>query len=116
MKKTVFTAIGLLIVSALILDTAFPEDKTNENIAKTSQETPEGMEIRQVNDNPGYKLLLPKGTAIRKEGDLRVIEGAGEYAARKSAEFDERLNKMSADIETLRQEINQIKKAIEQNR
>ena len=105
MAKTAYTAAILLVILAIFFSIAYAASDQNTEVL------PEGMEERSVGNTPGYKVVLPKGTTIRKEGDLRIIESSGEYAARRFAEYDEQLAKMNAEVEALKQEVGEIKKA-----
>jgi hypothetical protein len=109
MTKITFGATASLIICLLSFTPASAANDNPEN------DLPEGMELRSIDSKPGYKVVVPKGTTISKVGDLRVIEGSGEYAARKLAEFDERFVQMSAEIEALKQELDQVKKDIGKN-
>jgi hypothetical protein len=79
-------------------------------------QVPTGMELQQVGKKPAYKIVLPKGTAIRREGDLRIVEGTGEYASRKFVEYDDLLDKMNTEIASLREDVEEIKKALSEMR
>ncbi|MCX5694739.1 MAG: hypothetical protein NT014_06450 [Candidatus Omnitrophica bacterium] len=114
MTKIAFTAAVLLAISAILFSMAYAENDENVSLTQTDKELPEGMEVRHIDNKPGYKVVVPKGTSISKVGDLRVIEGPGEYTARKSVEYDERLTKMNSDIESLRKEIDEIKDTLSQ--
>jgi hypothetical protein len=100
MAKTALVIAGLLVISALFYSRTFAQDT----------DLPEGMEVQQTGNNPGFKLLLPKGTTIKKVGDLKVIEGSGEYAARVLEEYGQRLDQVESDIASLRRDIEGIKK------
>lgn len=108
MRKTSFFAFGLWVICVLFSGILYAENNDPGN------NLPDGMEMREV--EPGYKLILPKGATIQKKGDLRVVEGSGEYAARKLAESDERFAKIEADIQALRKDIDEIKKMVGQTR
>jgi len=75
-------------------------------------QVPTGMELQQVGKKPAYKIVLPKGTGIRREGDLRIVEGTGEYASRKFVEYDDLLDKMNVEIASLRKDVEEIKKTV----
>ncbi|MDD5130351.1 MAG: hypothetical protein PHS66_04820 [Candidatus Omnitrophica bacterium] len=114
MAKFIFAAAALLACSFISFNIISADEDGNAASIQTDKDLPEGMELRNVTNTPGYKVVLPKGTNISRQGDLRVIEGAGEYAARRLAEFEEQLTKMNSDIESLRKEIDQIKEALAQ--
>ena len=68
-----------------------------------------GMELKKVGD---AHVLVPEGSELRREGDLLVVEGAGEYSARKFKDVDERFGEMESELEALRAEMAGIKKEI----
>jgi peptidoglycan hydrolase CwlO-like protein len=112
MSKTVWAIAELLAISAILINTAYADSNRNANSAQPDANLPEGMEIQQIDNNPGFKLVVPKGTTIRKVGDLKVIEGAGEYTARRLEGYDQRLSQIESDIESLRKDIEEIKNTI----
>ncbi len=101
MRKTAFLTAGCWVICVLFSGLLYAGNNDPGN------NLPDGMEIREV--EPGYKLVLPKGATIQKKGDLRVIEGPGEYAARKFTEYDQQLAQLQEQIEELKKEIAQIK-------
>lgn len=110
MRKIYFFAAVLILSCTALLSIAYTGENTDS--AQEAGGLPAGMEQRSVSNNPGYKIVVPKGTTISKVGDLRVIESSGEYAARKLAEFEQQLGEMNAEIDSLRQEISEIKKKV----
>jgi len=90
------------------------QNDDDQNVYKT--QVPPGMELQQVGKKPSYRVVLPKGTEIQREGDLRIIEGPGEYSARKFVEYDARLDKMKAEIELLREEIAAVRNEIAESK
>jgi|GEM_PF-4794969 len=82
------------------------DDKEEPNNRQLSP----GMTVQKMGNKDAYKSVLPEGTVIRREGDVRVIEGVGEYAARRFVEYDARLAEMSADIKSLREEVANLRK------
>ena len=75
-------------------------------------QVPTGMEVLRAGSKPGYKIVLPKGSAIRRAGDVRVLEGTGEYAARKFTEYDAIIAEMNDDIAALRKDVDELKNAV----
>ncbi len=106
MKKTTFLAAGLWVICILFSGILYAENNSPDNNLSG------GMEVQEV--EPGYKLLLPKGTMIQKKGDLRVVEGPGEYAARRFEEYDAQIAEINRKIETLQKKIEEIKNANQQ--
>ena len=64
------------------------EDKKSEEV-----NTYPGMEIKKVGD---VNVLIPKGSKLRHENDLLVIESTDEYAAPRFIEVDKRLDALEA--------------------
>ena len=75
-----------------------------------------GMTVQKMGNKDAYKSILPDGTMIRRQGDVRVIEGVGEYAARRFLEYDARLAGMSAEIKSLREEVAGLRKDIAESK
>ena len=108
MSKMAYYVLATMLVSFV---TPIDAQVENETDAYKTQ-VPPGMELQQVGKRSGYRVVLPKGTTIRREADIRIIEGTGEYASRKFLEYDALLDKMNADIEALRKDVEDIKKAV----
>jgi hypothetical protein len=70
---------------------------------------PPGMMMENIG---GSNVLVPQGTRIRREGDLRIVEGTGEYAARKFLDIDAHLKRIDSELEALRKEMEELKKSI----
>jgi hypothetical protein len=100
MGKITFLAAGLWVICILSSGILYAENSPDNNLS-------DGMEVQEV--EPGYKLLLPKGTVIQKKGDLRVVEGPGEYAARRFEEYDAQIAEINRKIETLQKKVEEIK-------
>lgn len=97
MKRTSFFI--LIFISALSTVPIAAEDK--------EKEVPVGMELVLIKDN--YKLLIPKGAKIRKEGAVFIIENIDEYVARRFHDIEGRIVKIEAKEEGLKKEIEQLK-------
>lgn len=106
MGKTAFLTAGLWVTCILFSGILYAENNNPDNNLS------DGMEMREV--EPGYKLLLPKGAVIQKKGDLRVVEGPGEYAARRFEEYDAQIAEINRKIEALQKKIEEIKNANQQ--
>ena len=59
-----------------------------------AEKPPAGMEYKKIGD---ARVLVPKGTRIRKEGDLNVVEDISEYSSRRFVDIDGRLDKAESD-------------------
>jgi len=89
----------LIFISALSTVSIAAEDK--------EKEVPVGMELVLIKDN--YKLLIPKGAKIRKEGAVFIIENIDEYVARRFHDMEGRIAKIEAEEKGLKKEIEQLK-------
>jgi hypothetical protein len=116
MKKKLRKTIIMVFLACLPVLPGYAAEQNEEekNVYKT--QVPPGLERQRVGNKDAYRVVLPKGTLIRREADIRIIEGTGEYAARRFLEYDARLEKMSADIELLRKEIVQMRKEIAESK
>jgi hypothetical protein len=97
MKRISFFILILILVFSTVLIAA--EDK--------NKEVPVGMELVLIKDN--YKLLVPKGAKIRKEGAVFILENIDEYVARRFYDMEERIVRIEAKEEGLKKEIEQLK-------
>jgi len=66
-----------------------------------------GMEIKKVGD---VNVLMAKGSKLRHENDLLVIESAEEYVSPKLIEMDKRLSGLEIRQKILENEMEQLKK------
>lgn len=94
---------------AIAASCAFADDE-EKGAYKT--QVPPGMELKKVGNKDSYRVVVPKGTSFRREGDLRIIEGSGEYVSRAFLDYDARLEKMTAEIESLKKEVEDLKTSI----
>lgn len=104
-------AIAASLSFAPVRGAAADDDADSESGAYDTQ-VPPGMELQQIGNKSSYKVVVPKGSSLRREGDLRIVEGTAEYAARKFVDYDAQLEKMAADIAALRSDVDDIKKAL----
>ena len=112
MKKAAYLIVAVMTIFFTAPLSAQVDNE--EDVYKTR--VPPGMELQQPGKKTAYKVILPAGTAIRREGDVRIIEGSGEYAARKFVEYDALLAKMDGDIAALRKDVDEIKKTVSEMR
>ena len=112
MPRSAYLIMAIIAISFAAPVRAQVDDE--EEAYKTK--VPVGMEAQQVGKKPAYKVVLPKGTALRREGDLRIVEGTGEYASRKFVAYDAMLDKMNAEIAALRKDLEELKKSISEMR
>ncbi len=97
-----------IILTAVLISLHCPAFSEPEN--KTQyEEWPAGMTLKKVG---GTNVVVPEGTRVRREGDLRIVEGTGEYAARKFVDIDNRFKKIDSEISELRKETEDIKKIL----
>jgi hypothetical protein len=74
------------------------------------RDVPAGMEILKVGD---ARVLVPKGTQVRKAGDMNVVEDISEYSSRKFVEIDGRFERIEEEIKGIKLDIGKIKEMIE---
>lgn len=77
---------------------------------------PPGMTISKVGN---FYVLTAKDTNVRHEGNFGQIispEGPEEFSARKLIDVDERFKKDEAEIEALKKDVAELKKAVNVNR
>ena len=101
MRKCIF----FLLVSILIFYSFHSIAKEDKK-----EEIPAGMEIIQVGD--GQRLYVPKGTKTRKVGAQLILEDNSEYVAKRFSEIEDYIKTLQANIEELKNEIGQLRKAI----
>jgi hypothetical protein len=63
---------------------------------------PAGMEIIKIGDT---SVVVPKGTRIRKEGDLNVVEDISEYASRRFVDVEDRFERIEANHDKLKRSV-----------
>jgi len=68
-----------------------------------------GMQETKIGD---ARVVTPQGAKIYKIGDLQVLEGAGEYTARRLLAMEERLDKIENENLNLRKELDALKEEI----
>ena len=102
-----------LVLAALILFLAAGAGALAEE-EKDARDTqvPPGMELKQVGSKASYRVVVPKGTSFRRQGDLRIVEGSGEYISRALLDYDARLNRMDSAIEAIKKDVEEIKNSI----
>jgi len=116
MKTIFFSFLIVLLPLAVFAQNASQQASQDVSEAEEKQPTyeeyspdavPEGMEVVSVTG--GYKLIVPKGSKLRKVGAQIIVEGQKEYMSRNFEEMGKRLDEMTATIEELKEEINEIK-------
>jgi hypothetical protein len=75
-----------------------------------------GMTLKRMGNKDAYRSVLPDGTQIRYEGDVRVIEGVGEYTARRFLDYDKRLAELSAELKSMREELSGLRKEMSESK
>lgn len=117
LTATLFPCVTLLALLAIgLLAQALPagaQDDGSDTEADTyDTKVPPGMELKQLGSKPSVRAVLPIGSTIRKQGDVRIIEGSGEYASRKFIAYDARFDKVDAELNALRTEMEEMQSAI----
>ena len=102
MRKIHLFLILIFVFSAVFIIIAKAEEK---------EEVPPGMEIIEIGN---VRHIVPKGTKIRKDGGVITLEGHNEYMARRFSDIEERLAEVEAKEERLREEVEQLKKVLDE--
>ncbi len=92
----------------------YSQEKEDETIKKIK--IPPGMTITKVGN---FYVLTAKDTNVRREGNFGQIitpEGPEEFSARKMMDVDERFKKDEAEIEALKKDVAELKKAVNVNK
>ena len=71
----------------------YDETYTSLDSKETAIDIPPGMELRKMGS---IKMIVPKGTQVRKKNSLVIMEGPDEYAARNIYEMNGRLMELEA--------------------
>lgn len=69
-----------------------------------------GMELRKIG---GVNMLVPEGAEVYYDKGRYLVEGFGEYAARRFKETDERLSRIETGLISLNDEIEALRKTVE---
>ncbi len=83
------------------------------NPSTTTHQVPEGMEAIPIGGG-GSTLIVPKGAKTTKVGAQIIVEGTKEYMARMVEEMGLRLDAMEAKQAELIEEIETLKKTVEE--
>jgi len=110
MKRSVLAIFALCIGCAVFAAPVLAQDNIEADTYDTK--VPPGMELKQLGSKPSVRAVLPVGSTIRKQGDVRIIEGSGEYSARKFVAYDEKFNQLTQELDAARKDIEEMKKAI----
>lgn len=71
---------------------------------------PPGMEVIKEGD---VNVVVPKGSRLRRQDNVMLIETADEYASRKFEDTDERFKKIEKELEYQKKELENQKREIE---
>lgn len=74
-----------------------------------SVEIPPGMEMLNTR---GVYVIVPQGLKIEKKGDIMIMEGPNEFAARSFKDMNERFEKVEASQRDLQKEVDDLRKKI----
>ena len=72
---------------------------------------PVGMEVIKVGD---ANVLVPKGTRIRKEGDLQIVEDIAEFSSRRFVDFEKRFERLEMAQEEIKKELEELRKSVKE--
>ncbi len=78
---------------------------------ENGEAVPVGMEILKVGD---ARVLVPKGTQMRKQGDLNVVEDISEYSSRKFVEIEQRFGRLEEEIKGMKAAIEGLKERVKE--
>ena len=105
--KTLKTVLIVLFSFAVGLAFSLParaqEEAPLETYPYEAGEVPPGMEVIAVTG--GYKLIVPKGSKIKKVGAQIIVEGQREYLSRRLEEMENRFLKIEETLESLKKEV-----------
>lgn len=93
----------MILLIALLASPLLPAKDKDEDV-------PVGMEILKVGD---AKVLVPKGTQMRKQGDMNIVEDISEYSSRKFVEIEGRFEALENTTKRMQAEMAEIKEMIE---
>jgi len=90
-------------------ETGYDETYTSSDSKEAAIDIPPGMELRKMGS---IKMIVPKGTQVRKKNSLVIMEGPDEYAARNIYEMNGRLMGLEAKQLNIEKELDGLKQAI----
>jgi len=102
--------IGVILIAFLTIYCTFAFAQYNNSIAENTSSSP-GMEVIEAK---GVNIMVPKGTRIRREGGLLIIEDISAYSARKFVELEGRLNNLEIQQNELKVHIDRVIKLVEE--
>ena len=73
------------------------------------EEIPPGMESLEMG---AAKVVVPKGTKVRKVGSLIILENDSEYMSRRFLELEERIIQLEAKEAELKKEVERLKQVL----
>jgi hypothetical protein len=100
------------LIALILFFTAVSGVLAEEEKGAYDTQVPPGMELKKVGNKDSYRVVVPKGTTFRRQGDLRIVEGSGEYLSRALLDYGARLDRMDSAIEAMQKDIEDIKIAI----
>jgi len=106
------SAARLVFISLILFLAAGVGALAEEEKDAYDTQVPPGMELKQVGSKASYRVVVPKGTSFRRQGDLRIVEGSGEYISRALLDYDARFDRMNSAIEALKKDVEEIKNSI----
>ncbi|MFA6079110.1 MAG: hypothetical protein WC779_05130 [Candidatus Omnitrophota bacterium] len=104
--------LSVIITASLVAFSSYcySDEKEDETISKIR--IPPGMMIKKVGN---FYILTAKDADVRREGNFGQIispEGPEEYSARKMEDVEARFTKDEAEIEALKKDVAELKKAL----
>ncbi|MDP3143082.1 MAG: hypothetical protein Q8N14_03945 [Candidatus Omnitrophota bacterium] len=100
--------VGIIFFFLFIL--VLPLVYSQGNIEEEKIQVPAGMEILKIGKRKDLTILVPKGTKVTQESNVLLVEGIGEYSARRFEEIEARFKNLEARLEDLKKQIEQLKK------
>ena len=96
----------LLLVIVLVFPALAAMAQDDNNVF-----VPAGMEVIQVG---GTKVVVPKGSHVRKQADVIILEPPVEYVARNIEDMNGRITELERQVAVLSDKIEQLTKAFEE--
>jgi chromosome segregation ATPase len=96
-RYSVFVLILILVFAVICINVI------SQGYEKKEEEIPPGMELKEFGK---VRYLIPKGSEVRKEGGLVIVEDITKYTSRRFAEMEKRFAQIESVVKKDREEIN----------